>query len=202
MCALFLLPLFLSIGPWWDPVLGTPLLSPADVPFCASYPVLLLLYVELFVVPRQPLSNCHGDGDLGSLPAIDLQIVLRGVLGNKQRSLNGSLKGRQGKKQCRASDPSSSINQSNHRGCYLHWACTESHLVERVPEVNTFFKSLIMSHDLVCVCGGVVYVRVHMHVLTYVGVCEDQRMISCFSTLFICLFSCLFIYWDKVSHQT
>lgn len=39
----------------------------------------------------------------------------------------------------------------------------------------------------------VVYVRVHMHMLIYVSVCEDQRMTSSASPPY--LFMCLFIYF-------
>lgn len=54
-----------------------------------------------------------------------------------------------------------------------------------------------MSNDLLlciyCNVLYVVYVCVHMHMLTYVGVCEDQRMTS--SAFPPYLFMCLFVYF-------
>lgn len=64
-----------SMCPWWDSVLCTPLISPMNVPFCASLSS-LITSVAFFEVPIQSLSNCHSDGDLSSLLAIELQIVL------------------------------------------------------------------------------------------------------------------------------
>lgn len=54
-----------------------------------------------------------------------------------------------------------------------------------------------MSNDLLlCIYYNVlyvVYVCVHMHMLTYVGVCEGQRMTSSASPPY--LFMCLFVYF-------
>lgn len=66
----------------------------------------------------QSLNNCHGDGDLSSLPAIELQIVLWGVLGNHQSSPQRITTGKTGKETAQSFWLSSSINQSNYCGSF------------------------------------------------------------------------------------